>query len=86
MLGTDRIEVDPLEFVAKVLIHVPDKNSRRVIGYGVYSNRALGERKKARCGGEMNVVAVITDPTVIDRILRHIEKKERAPPEGEAAA
>ena len=34
MLGTDRTEVDPLEFVAKVLIHdlyrlrytVPDKN------------------------------------------------------------
>ena len=136
MLGTDRIEVDPLEFTAKVLIHVPDKNSRRVIGYGVYSNRALGERRKKarggeesacvgakvsayepmteadefakkrrqswarliqkvweispmtcpRCGGEMRVVAVITDPAVIDEILRHIEKKGRAPPEGEAAA
>ena len=136
MLGTDRIEVDPLEFVAKVLMHVPDKNSRRVMGYGVYSNRALGERRKKargetegagigaavsvyepessadafarkrrqswarlirkifeisplecpRCGGEMKVVSVITDPVVIDRILRQIEKKGRAPPEGEAAA
>jgi len=46
MLGTDRIEVDPLEFLAKVLMHVPDKNSRRVMGYGVYSNRVLGKRRK----------------------------------------
>jgi len=34
----------------------------------------------------MRVVSVITDPVVIDRILRQIEKKQRAPPEGEAAA
>ena len=40
----------------------------------------------SRCGGEMRVVSVITDPAVIDKILRHIEKKGRAPPEGEAAA
>jgi len=53
MLGTDRIEVDPLEFVAKVLMHVPDKNNRRVIGYGVYSSRALGERRKQASGKEL---------------------------------
>ena len=52
MLGTDRIEVDPLEFVAKVLMHVPDKNMRRVTGYGVYSSRALGERRKRARGKE----------------------------------
>ena len=46
VLGTDRIEVDPLEFLAKVLMHVPNKNKRRVTGYGAYSNRALGERRK----------------------------------------
>jgi len=136
MLGTDRIEVDPLEFVAKVLMHVPDKNMRRVIGYGVYSSRALGERRKrargeelavgigatvssyepltesdefakrrrqswakliqkiweispltcTRCGTEMRVVSVITNPVVIDKILEHIAKKDRAPPEGQSAA
>jgi len=53
MLGTDRIEIDPLEFVAKVLMHVPDKNMRRVIGYGVYSSRALGERRKRARGKEL---------------------------------
>ena len=39
-----------------------------------------------RCGGEMRVVSVIMDTDVIDRILRQIEKKGRAPPEGEVAA
>lgn len=58
MLGTDRIEVDALEFIAKVLMHVPDRNKRRVMGYGLYSNRGLGERRKARRGGE--AVAVIS--------------------------
>jgi len=136
MLGTDRIEVDPLEFVAKVLMHAPDKHSRRVMAYGVYSSRALGERRKrargkelaagigatvssyeplteedefakrrrqswarliqkiwevspltcTRCGAEMRVVSVITDPVVIDKILSHIAKKDRAPPEGDPAA
>jgi hypothetical protein len=136
MLRTDRIEVGALEFTAKVLMHVPEKNKRRVTAYGVYSNRALGERRKRardegegagigaavsayepeteadafarkrrqswarlirkifevsplscpRCGAEMKVVSVITDTVVIDSILRHIEKRGRAPPEGEAAA
>jgi hypothetical protein len=37
-----------------------------------------------RCGGEMKVVSVITDIAVIDRILRHLRKKSRAPPEDNA--
>jgi len=99
-------------------MHVPDKNKRRVIGYGVYSSRALGERRKQargeelaagigatvssyeplteadefakrrrqswarliqrvwevspltcpRCGTEMRVVSMITEPAVIDKI------------------
>lgn len=37
------------------------------------------------CGGEMKVIAVLTDPEVVDRILRHIKAKqekeqEQAPP------
>jgi len=136
MLGTDRIEVESLEFVAKVLMHVPDKNKRRVIEYGVDSSRALGERRKQargeelavgigatvssyeplteadefakrrrqsrakliqrvwevspltcpRCGAEMRVVSVITKTVVIDKILSHIAKKDRAPPSGHPAA
>ena len=40
-----------------------------------------------KCGVEMKVVSVITDPDVVDRILRHLEKnggrdpfEPRAPP------
>jgi len=131
MLGTDRIEVEPLEFIAKVLMHVPDRNNRRIMAYGVYSSRALGERRKRargkelaagigatvssyeplteadefakrrrpswarliqkiwevsprtcpRCGGEMRVVSLITEKTLIDKILSHLAKNNRAPPE-----
>ena len=37
----------------------------------------------ARCGGEMKVIAVLTAPKVVDRIVRHLQEKaesERAPP------
>ena len=37
----------------------------------------------ARCGGEMKVIAVVTEPKVVDRIVRHLQQKvesERAPP------
>ena len=53
ILGNDRIEVDPLEFVAKVLMHIPEKNMRWVIWYGVYSSRALGERRMRTRGKEV---------------------------------
>ncbi len=39
-----------------------------------------------RCGGEMKVVSVITDPVVIDRILKHLENRGWAPPGEETAA
>jgi len=130
-----------------------NKHRRRVTAYGVFSSRALGERRKqtrgedlvagigatvssyeplteadefakrkrqswarliqkiwevspltcTRCGAEMRVVSVIvaaseitrffigddtviTDPVVIDKILKHIAKKDRAPPSGHPAA
>ncbi len=37
----------------------------------------------ARCGGEMKVIAVVTAPKVVDRIVRHLQENaesERAPP------
>jgi len=39
-----------------------------------------------RCGEEMRVVSVIIEPAVIDKILEHLKKKGRGPPEEEAAA
>jgi hypothetical protein len=34
----------------------------------------------SRCGGEMRLVAVIEDPTVIEKILRHVGLWKRGPP------
>jgi hypothetical protein len=36
-----------------------------------------------RCGAEMRIVAVITEPEVVDRILAHLDReaKARAPPD-----
>ena len=53
-LRTDRIEVDPLEFLATALMHVPDRNSPRVMGCGASSSRGLGERRRARRGSKAN--------------------------------
>jgi hypothetical protein len=33
-----------------------------------------------QCGSEMKLIAVITDPAEVDKILRHLIKKGRAPP------
>jgi hypothetical protein len=33
-----------------------------------------------RCGSEMKVIAVIQEPTEIDRILKHLVKQGRPPP------
>ena len=35
----DQALLDPLEFLARVLIHVPEPNRHRVHFYGVYANR-----------------------------------------------
>jgi hypothetical protein len=58
-LGTDRIEVDPLEFLATALMRVPDRNSHRVMGCGDYSSRELAERRKARRASKANGAATL---------------------------
>ena len=116
--------VDPLEFLARVLIHVPEPNKHLVRFYGAYANRVRSEkiarsdsvkqeekkeddvlpRRRAlnkrwpeliyriyevdpltcrRCGEQMKIIAFISEPSVIRRILDHLEPKARprAPPE-----
>ena len=116
--------VDPLEFLARVLIHVPEPNKHLVRFYGAYANRVRSEkiarsdsvkqeekkqddvlpRRRAlnkrwaeliyriyevdpltcrRCGEQMKIIAFISEPSVIRRILDHLERKARprAPPE-----
>ena len=112
-----------LEFLARVLIHVPEPNKHLVRFYGAYANRVRSEkiassdsvqeekkeddvlpRRRAlskrwaeliyriyevdpltcrRCGEQMKIIAFISEPSVIRRILDHLERKarQRAPPE-----
>jgi hypothetical protein len=128
---------DALEFIARLVAHIPDKGQVMQRYYGYYANRARGARRKAgeatsapshrgvpasgteppeggvtmvtmvepqrfsradarrrwaelirlvyevdplecpRCGGEMRVIALIHEPAVIDKILRHLRNKGR---------
>jgi len=43
--------VDPLEFLARVLVHIPDKGQVTTRYYGWYANRPRGMRGKAAPGG-----------------------------------
>ena len=110
---------DPLEFLARVLIHVPEPNKHLVHFYGAYANRlrqtyrdqirpedeakpnpsrrAANKRWAeliyrvyevdpltcAQCGGEMKILAFITEPNAINKILHHRQTsaaEPRAPP------
>ena len=39
-----------------------------------------------RCGSEMRLIAIITDPAEVIKILRHLLKIDRAPPGLDASA
>ncbi len=116
-----------LEFLARVVSHIPNKGQVLQRHYGWYANRTRGIRRKdgaheqpptaeaesvppslpearrrwaellrrifevdplrcPRCGHEMRIVAFITQPRVIDRILTHLRRtatearRSRAPP------
>jgi hypothetical protein len=115
--------IDAEEFVARVLVQIPDPRRHLVRYYGAYSNRARGQRRKAeaplgaqpsseasenavptpperaalrrrwanlirrvyevdplvcpRCGAEMRVIGFITEPTLIKRILDHIQERDK---------
>jgi len=133
-LGGREVEAfDPAEFLARVIMHIPEPRRHLVRYYGWYSNVSRGKRRKAEpdresvvdtdtnapsraaqaeardaralrrswaqlikriyevdplvcpsCGGEMKVIAFITEHDVVDAILRHLERKRaqeaRAPP------
>jgi hypothetical protein len=127
-------EFDPAEFLARVIMHIPEPRRHLVRYYGWYSNASRGKRRKAeaksvevgvtdtglatpaaraeardaramrrswaklikriyeidplvcpKCGSEMKVVAFIIDHVVVDKILRHLTRREeegrgRGPP------
>ncbi len=82
--------LDPLDLIHALTTQIPDPGQHLVRYSGWYSNRSRGARASwARllrrifevdpllcpaCGSEMKIVSVITEPDVIDAILRHIAK------------
>ena len=116
--GKDPLITDALEFISRLILHIPDVRERQVTYYGTYANASrhrlqkrmsagpvdgfvpLSEleeptpfelRRRIRwaqlikkvwledpllcpeCGGEMRIISFITDPPVVDKILRHIQ-------------
>lgn len=114
---------DPLEFLAAVTQHIPNKGEHLINYYGWYSNKSRGLRRKQsairipqqfcnpddepnvstkqarlawavlikkvyevdpllcpECGGEMKVIAFITDRSVIRKILGISSTSPRSPP------
>jgi hypothetical protein len=68
--------MDYLEFIARVVSHIPDKGQVMVRYYGLYANAHRGKVRKASR-------AFLTDYAVVDRIIRHLEltfAAERPPP------
>jgi hypothetical protein len=119
--------LDPMEFIARLLVHIPDPSKHLVRYWGIYSCRGrlrshsnpspneqtpvtLSASRSAlrkrwahlirrvyhveplicqKCGGTMRVVAFITQPRVIRRILEHLRNRKpntRAPPPQPGAA
>ena len=112
--------LDPLEFLARVLLHIPEPHKHLARFYGVYANRVrldtlarddaaprgqAGDAEEAppprrsltrrwaqpiyrvyqvdpltcRCGAPMRIIAFITEPVVIKRLLDHLDRKTSRP-------
>ena len=82
--------VDPLEFLARVLVHIPDQGHVTTRYDGWYANRPRDMRNKAAllqqifevdplacptCHGAMRLVAFITHASVIHQILTHLRTR-----------
>jgi hypothetical protein len=53
----DRVEMDYLDFIARVTAHIPDKGQVMIRYYGLYSNAHRGkERKRGRAASVMPVL------------------------------
>ena len=44
--GGDSRRFDPLDFIAQIVLHIPDVHEKTVISYGWYSNRTRARRAK----------------------------------------
>jgi hypothetical protein len=53
---------DPLEFLARVLVHIPDKGQVTTRYYGWYANRPRGMRRQAKPAGADTPVPMVVEP------------------------
>ncbi len=54
--GQDVAEFDPLEWMAALISHIPDKGGQTVSYYGVYSNVTRGRLKKEKVESEFHII------------------------------
>jgi hypothetical protein len=115
--GVTSITLDPLEWIHRIVAHIPDPGQHTRRSYGAYTNRSrvparvaqefsgsaahpceddedsefIRERRRTwarllrkifevnpmlcSCGAEMKIVSIITEPRVVDRILRHLQSE-----------
>ena len=62
--------VDPLEFLARLVTHIPEPGQVMQRYYGWYASRTRGARRR-QASDAAEAPAVITEPAVITRILAH---------------
>lgn len=55
---------DPLEFLARVLVHIPEKGQVTTRYYGWYANRPGGMRRRAKPAGADPAVPMLVAPTL----------------------
>jgi Putative transposase/Transposase zinc-binding domain len=115
----EEARLDPLEFLARVLIHIPEPQKHLVHFYGAYANRVRATYREQpaaapdetettpsrrtlskrwaeliyrifevdplncpRCDSAMKLLAFISEPAAVRKILDHLEanSRQRAPP------
>ncbi len=90
-----KIESFPVtRFLLELTQHIPPRGLQYIRRYGLYASRTKGKWpdmphvmrlapagwKAERRHSSMNVIAVITDPEEVHKILRHLVKIGRSPP------
>jgi len=70
--------VDPLEFLARVLVHIPDKGHATTRYYAWYANRPRGMRGKAEPAAADGPPAIVSAPRLAGPAESHLDTPPRA--------
>ena len=72
--GDSPVEMDALEFIARLITHIPDAHERQVVYYGAYANASGIQRQhrqaRQRGGGPVRWALVEEEPTPFERRRR----------------